>query len=224
VNVLVLEPDRVARRLAALLLERLGHPSPTFIEDLNAVPAGDWRLVLASLPIAQLPQLRAALGPQTRIIAMAAQDSAALRQACAQAGIDELLIKPLSGEALAQALAGAAPGAGDFNAAAWKEMRDLLGPVGVSRLIAALVDDLPLQQQRLNAAADAGDLPALRQLAHALRGVALQLGASALAGQWQSAEHAATAGDAAGALGLCRELLHRHAVLVERLRHEAAAT
>src|SRR3546814_11901834 len=45
-NILVIDSDRVSRRLAALLLARLGCPPPVLIADPASLPAGDWSLVL----------------------------------------------------------------------------------------------------------------------------------------------------------------------------------
>src|SRR3546814_7336394 len=73
-NILVIDSDRVSRRLAALLLARLGCPPPVLIDDAASLPAGDWSLVLVGEHIAA-PSLRDALGAHTRLVIMAAQDS-----------------------------------------------------------------------------------------------------------------------------------------------------
>jgi HPt (histidine-containing phosphotransfer) domain-containing protein len=96
----------------------------------------------------------------------------------------------------------------------------LFDAAGVARLAGALIDDLPVQRARIAAAIRDADLAALRQVAHALRGVSLQLGATALAGQWASVEQSAGAGEVEPALRLGGELIERHAALVECLRDE----
>src|SRR3546814_16636636 len=87
-NILVIDSDRVSRRLAALLLARLGCPPPVLIDDAASLPAGDWSLVLVGEHIAA-PSLRDALGAHTRLVIMAAQDSDETHRAGMQAGADE---------------------------------------------------------------------------------------------------------------------------------------
>src|SRR3546814_4331674 len=82
---------RVSRRLAALLLARLGCPPPVLIDDAASLPAGDWSLVLVGEHIAA-PSLRDALGAHTRLVIMAAQDSDETHRAGLQAGADEMQI------------------------------------------------------------------------------------------------------------------------------------
>src|SRR3546814_13089743 len=64
------------------------------------------------------------------------------------------------------------------------------------------------------------DLATLRHVAHTLRGVSLQLGATALAEQWAMVERTAGAGEAGPVLRLSGELIERHATLVSCLCHE----
>src|SRR3546814_6375174 len=56
-NILVIDSDRVSRRLAALLLARLGCPPPVLIDDAASLPAGDWSLVLVGEHIAAPSQI-----------------------------------------------------------------------------------------------------------------------------------------------------------------------
>jgi CheY-like chemotaxis protein len=222
-NILVVDPDRVSRRLAALLIERIGCPSPTLADSAEALPAGDWSLALIDVGFS-IQTLRSALGARTRLVVMAAQDFNEARRAHLQAGADEVLAKPLTREALAGVIARASSDIDDFNPANWASLRELFGAVGVARLCATLVDDLPVQQSRFADAVRDNDLAALKSLAHTLRGVSQQLGAAALAQQWTLAEQAAVAGDATTSLRLGADLMNRYAAVVERLRHESAAT
>ena len=225
-NVLVIDSDRVSRRLAALLLGRLDAPAAaladTVADALAALPAGPCRLALLAADRApqELPALRGAVGAQARIVAMLARDTAEMRRACLDAGADEVIVKPLTMAALASVLARAVSAEDDFNGAAWSGLRELFGAAGVDKLRATLVDDLPVQQGRLADAIRDEDLSALKRLAHTMHGVSLQLGATALAGQWALAEQAAAAGEGDAALRLGASLMARHAALVERLRGE----
>src|SRR3546814_550882 len=138
-NILVIDSDRVSRRLAALLLARLGCPPPVLIDDAASLPAGDWSLVLVGEHIAA-PSLRDALGAHTRLVIMAAQDSDETHRAGLQAGADEMLVKPLALQDLADVLARTGPRSGDFNIAVWHEMVELFDAAGVALLAGALFD------------------------------------------------------------------------------------
>jgi CheY-like chemotaxis protein len=218
-RILVVDSDRVGRRLAALLLERLGCPPPVLIDDATSLPDGDWSLVLFGECIA-VPPLRDALGARTRLVAMITQDDDARRRACLQAGADEILVKPLALQDLAELLARSAPRSGDFNIAAWNELCELFDAAGVAQLVGALINDLPMQRTCVADAIRDADFATLRHIAHTLRGVSLQLGSTALAGQWTVVERTAGAGEVEPVLRLSGELIERHAALVECLRHE----
>src|SRR3546814_16373812 len=94
-------------------------------------------------------------------------------------------------------------------------MSDWSSDVCSSDLLAgALIDDLPVQRARVADAIREVDLATLRHVAHTLRGVSLQLGATALAEQWAMVERTAGAGEAGPVLRLSGELIERHATLV----------
>jgi HPt (histidine-containing phosphotransfer) domain-containing protein len=76
-----------------------------------------------------------------------------------------------------------------FDRAIWDELIQVFGREGLAEMIQALHADLPLQQQRLAEALRAGDSEGLKQIAHSLRGVALQFGATRLVAQWSALEH-----------------------------------
>lgn len=220
IKTLVVDQDSVSRRLAALLLQRLGQPYPTFAETVDALPAGPYDLVLAAVdheagPIRSLRRQ----AESARLIAVIARDSEPLRQACLHAGADAVLRKPLSLPALAGALPRPPDLSSDFDAATWDELGRLFGAEGLARLAASLATDLPVQQAGLATAIDQGDAAGLRRIAHALHGVSLQLGATALATLWSQVEQAAASGDAAGAGALATELMQRHGALVAGLRN-----
>src|SRR3546814_14514941 len=77
------------------------------IDDAASLPAGDWSLVLVGEHIAA-PSLRDALGAHTRLVIMAAQDSDETHRAGLQAGADEVLVKPLALQDLADVQIGRA--------------------------------------------------------------------------------------------------------------------
>ena len=223
---LVVDRDAVSRRLAGLLLKRLGYPSPTLSETVPEVPAGLQGLILVGTDdtaesVAALKSRIDPVRPRTRLVAMITAASDEARQACLRAGADAVLVKPLALEALTAALAAPAED-GDFNTEAWSELRQMFGPDGAAKLVSALVDDLPVQQQRMADALSARDLPALKRIAHALRGVSLQIGAEGLARLCTETEEAAAASRTEAAAALGARLIQRHEALVERLRDETA--
>lgn len=224
---LVVDGDAVSRRLAGLLLKRLGYPSPGFAETAGQAPTSLGGLILADTDgrAEGIAILRARIDPArasaTRLVAMVASLSDETRQACLHAGADAVLAKPLALQELAAALKPPAE-PDDFNAQTWAELRQMFGPDGTAQLVQALVGDLPTQQQRMASAIGDRDLPALKRVAHALRGVSLQMGAEALARLCTEAENAAAAGRADAATDLGARLMRRHEALVERLRDEAA--
>ncbi|AXQ31723.1 response regulator [Solimonas sp. K1W22B-7] len=221
---LVVDDDAVGRRLAGLLLKRLGYPSPILSGTVPEAPADLQGLILIATDdtaesVAALKSRIDPARPLTRLVAMITSGSETVRQACLQAGADAVLMKPLALRDLAAALTPSGE-AGDFNAEAWSELRQLFGPDGAAKLVGALIDDLPVQQQRIADALSARDLPALKRIAHALRGVSLQIGAGALAALCADTEAAATEGRTEAAAALGASLIQRHAALVERLRDE----
>lgn len=223
---LVVDADAVSRRLAGLLLKRLGYPLPSFAASVREAPSSLGGLILVATDdtAEDLAALKARIDParpQTRLVAMIAAASDDAHQACLRAGADAVLVKPLALQDLAAALAPPAEDS-DFNTEAWSELRRLFGPDGAAKLVGALIDDLPVQQQRMADALRDQDLPALKRIAHALRGVSLQIGAGALAALCTDTEAAAAEGRTETAATLGAQLIRRHEALVERLRNETA--
>lgn len=218
---LIVSGDSVAAVLAARLFERLGHPRPERLSSLSEAAAQrsrfDLLLVDADLPDAGLTVAAwmQASEERPRIIAMSS--------VAADIGAETHLRKPLTLDALAAALArdAGASAQQDSAVAIWNELQQQFGTEGAVELVTALVDDLPTQQQRMATALQGGDLVALKRVAHALRGVGLQLGANTLVRRCADTEAAAGAGQAAAAIELGARLLRCHEALVEGL-HDAA--
>ncbi|WP_299697535.1 Hpt domain-containing protein [Hydrocarboniphaga sp.] len=163
--------------------------------------------------------------PAPHIIAVTGADSADLRDSClATQGVVQLR-RPLTRDALAAALAAAAVSPcradADFNPLTWSEWLRVFGERGLTEVVAVMTADLGEQQRRHAAAAQAGDLYALRQIAHALRGASLQFGAEALADLCNRAESAALAGDGPQALSLGKQMMTRHTALVARMQRQS---
>jgi DNA-binding NarL/FixJ family response regulator len=139
---------------------------------------------------------------------------------CFDAGMNEFLAKPIDPEALVRILARHATSPLETPAPAAQPttstlldttyLQALIEALGASR-VAALVDTLPEEiqphERQLTARPRAMDVTTLRAPAHALKGVAANLGLSALASLAGGVEEAALARDAARVEKLCAELV-----------------
>lgn len=233
--ILLVDDDPVNRKLAGLMLRRLGCTAVDVAEDgraaVDAVLSHTYDLVLMDVEMPVLDGIEAAreiglrLGPRRpRIVAMSGRQDDADRERCLEAGMDAYLVKPLARQRLAELLRTQAAGndgkgaVDDFNPVAWDEMLRVFKRAGVQEVVAALVADVPEQARRFAAAAAADDVAALKRIAHALRGASLQLGADALAGLCNEIE---TGTDSGRAMTLGASMIERHTMLVARLSREA---
>ena len=103
--------------------------------------------------------------------------------------------------------------------ATWAELLGLFGREGVTEMLAALQQDLPLQQQQLAAALAAEDRGALKRMAHSLRGVALQFGAAAFAQHSGEIEQAIAGSTPTAQIGVdTARMLDTYAALLRHLQ------
>jgi len=215
--------DPVQSVLAARLIQRLGHTPAHRVQSWNAAldaiskhPADVWLVDARLFPRDEAPA-PAAL-PWIIAITAAIDDL----HGVPKHRYDDVLTSPLSLQSLSEALLrrripGAPPD--DFSATTWSELLRLFGPAGVSELIGALRKDLPMTRARQEQAALEHDLPALKRVAHSLRGASLQLGADDLARLCASAEQAAL-DESPVASQLGAQALARYSALIERLEDE----
>jgi two-component system sensor histidine kinase RpfC len=136
--------------------------------------------------------------------------------------MDEFLAKPIDPVALAGVLArlgasraAAAPSPAAAPAPAvetlldegyLRALVDALGAAHVAALAAALPEEMDPHRRQLTALVPGTDVTALRAPAHALKGVAANLGLVSLAALAGAVEEAARAGDAARVEKLCADL------------------
>lgn len=228
---LLIDANPVSRRLTSLLLARSGGTPPAAASSVEtaapmlqqqryALVLIDTDALAADAITAILAAIRVERGRPLRV-ALQSADSRLAEDVAAY--FDEVLSKPLSQQILAPLLASAASAeaADDFNAAIWAELLGLFKAGGVAQLVNALVVDRPEQEEHYQAAVSAGDLSALRHIAHALRGTSMQLGAEALSRLCTRAELAAADGDASLAFELAGTMMERHRRLIARLQLEA---
>ena len=159
---------------------------------------------------------------------------------CFAAGMDEFLAKPIDPPALSRVLARLGTAAATTAAATppapppaapsapaadtlldtmyLSALVDALGTERVAALAEALPEEIEPHERRLMTAAPGTDPTTLRPAAHALKGVAANLGLAALAGLAGTIEEAAVAGDATRVAKLCLELSPCRAVSLTALR------
>jgi len=159
---------------------------------------------------------------------------------CFAAGMDEFLAKPIDPAALSRVLARLGTSAATTAAATTpapppaapsapaadtlldttylSALVDALGTERVAALAEALPEEIEPHERRLMTAAPGTDPTTLRPAAHALKGVAANLGLAALAGLAGTIEEAALAGDATRVAKLCLELSPCRAVSLTALR------
>ena len=105
-----------------------------------------------------------------------------------------------------------------FDPEVWDELLQLFGRDGVAEMIDALRSDLPQQRQRLETALAAQDRGAIKQIAHGLRGVALQFGAEGLADHCAGIEQSLAGGaPLAGIAASAAHMLDRHDAMTKSL-------
>ncbi|QIK38638.1 response regulator [Caldichromatium japonicum] len=152
------------------------------------------------------------------ILAMTANAFASDRRDCLDAGMNDHLTKPIIPARLAEVIARWLPGRvpepnttprppGSPEHAAWSDLR-AIPSLDADQGLAHLQDNLELyrsllqrfaaalpdEEKRLTAALASGDLETLRQKAHQLKGIAANLGATAIHAQAQKLEQAVRAG------------------------------
>jgi signal transduction histidine kinase len=234
-GLLLVEDNATNRMLAVRLLERLGYRPDVATdgaEAVEAVTAGSYDLVLMDV---QMPvvdgleatrRIRAADGPQPRIVAVTANSTVDDLAACRDAGMDDYLAKPIRAEQLVRTLEeeyAAASGSRFGAVPPGTPSRDVddgaapvLDPAALVRVQeiagdAEFVHELSGQFRR-DAADRVARLQALdptafdevRLHAHTLKSSAAQLGATALSEQARALEQAAADGAADRVEATCR--------------------
>jgi len=223
-RILVAEDNALNQQVALGLLTRQGHVVEIVAdgrEAVEAVRARSYDVVLMDVHMPELDGLAATReirrlgGEHARvpIIALSASVLPSETEQCLAAGMDAHLAKPIAPAELAEALARhAGPPAATRPAFAAGEVLDrehlrllleALGRGKVRALIDGLPDDADPHRARLAAASERGDLDETRGAAHALKGIAANLGLLALAELSGAIEEACAEGHGADAARLC---------------------
>jgi signal transduction histidine kinase/CheY-like chemotaxis protein len=220
-RILLAEDHPVNREVALGLLRRHGHAVTVVTHGAEAVEvarAGGFDVVLMDVHMPGMDgteaarRIRALAGAAARvpIVALSASVLKDEVDVCFDAGMDEFLAKPIDPAALAGVLARLGPPrpaspappappatGGLLDEAYLAALVDALGPAHVVTLAAALPEEMAAHLQALSPVAPGPDPTGLRAPAHALKGVAANLGLTALAELAGAVEEAARAGDAA---------------------------
>jgi two-component system, sensor histidine kinase and response regulator len=205
VRVLVVDDDESNRILAVRMLERLGHRATTAedgIRALEALDAGGIELILMDCQMPRLDGFAAtrelrlresASGTHTTVIAVTASATERDRQACADAGMDDYITKPVLMSALASALErwlggstppATQPGPADPAAESVPDLDRLRRDVGDHAAFSFVSTFLAGLAEREEAVADAvttGSADRLARSAHALRSPSATVGGVKLA-------------------------------------------
>jgi signal transduction histidine kinase/FixJ family two-component response regulator len=234
-RILVAEDNRVNQEVARGLLERLGHQVDV-VDDghaaVEAVRRVGYDVVLMDVHMPGLDGLGAARAIRrlptaaagTPIIALSASALPDETRACLAAGMDGYLAKPVDPVALAQALAGRPRTTAVAEATPVQDetylraLGDALGPAKLREIVARGADDLQSHYERLQRAYAARDFVEVRAAAHALRGIATNLGLTALAALSGGIEEASVAETGEPLEGRYGELGACVAAALDRLR------
>ena len=194
-RILVAEDNAVNRRVAELLLGRLGYEATLVVNGREALVELDRRTYDVVLMDVQMPEmdgleasrrLVARGDERPRVVAMTANAMSGDRAACIAAGMDDYLSKPLRVEAMVAALERCEPVVTSGERAAVDRGRigllaASLPTSGALRTqIEALVADARIAVAAMAAAVEAGDAGALGVYAETLHSVAEAVGAAAL--------------------------------------------
>ncbi|MHB8509110.1 MAG: response regulator [Candidatus Dormibacteria bacterium] len=225
-HLLVVDDNPVNRRVAARMLEKMGHRVDIALNGIEAVSAVSQVQYAAVLMDCQMPEMdgfeatmeiRRQEGDSrhTPIIAMTAGAMTGDEEKCLAAGMDAYLSKPVKAASLAACLSrwigsevSSAPvemrrkQAGtllDQQTLSW--LREL-GTSEFDKLVNLFLEDGALRIAGLREASAKGDAKTIGELAHSLKGSSATLGASVLADRCAQLQMAVLAGHEKGVLEL----------------------
>jgi CheY-like chemotaxis protein/HPt (histidine-containing phosphotransfer) domain-containing protein len=225
-RILLAEDNAINQKVALRLLERLGYGADVVGDGRQAVARLDHAFYDVILMDVQMPEMdgleasraicaRWAAGERPRIIAMTAEAMQGDRDKCLAAGMDDYIVKPVTLDRLAAALAKCRPlavaPAPEAAAVPPVEKRiaagtaldcdvldqlreDLGGTTALREVIRSFLDQTPSVLSALREAAARADVPSIRRAAHMIKGTSSILGARELSEQCAEIERVGQTG------------------------------
>ncbi len=226
-RILLAEDNAINQKVALRLLERLGYEADIVGDGRQALARLDHAAYDVILMDVQMPEMdgleasraicaRWAASEHPRIIAMTAEAMQGDREKSLAAGMDDYIVKPVTLDRLAAALAkcrplaaAPAPGAAAMPpiekqkiAAGTALDRDVLhqlredlgGPAALREVIRSFLDQTPSVLSALRDAAARADVPSIRRTAHMIKGTSSTLGARELSEQCAEIERVGQTG------------------------------
>jgi CheY-like chemotaxis protein/HPt (histidine-containing phosphotransfer) domain-containing protein len=258
-RILVAEDNPVNQKVALRLLERLGYGADVVGDGRQALARLDHAAYDAILMDVQMPEMdgleasraicaRWAASERPRIIAMTAEAMQGDREKCLAAGMDDYIVKPVTLDRLAAALAKCRPlataaAAAEASAAPLGERHsvaagtaldrdvleqlreDLGGTAALRDVIRSFLDQTPSVLSSLRDAAARADVASIRRAAHKIKGTSSLLGARNLSEQCAEIERVGETGsiDDAGSRVTAVEASYRAIEAALKAEIEAAA-
>jgi PAS domain S-box-containing protein len=254
VRILLAEDNPTNQQVALGILEKLGFSADTVADGREAIRAlgtDPYDLVLMDVQMPEMDGFEATrairsgkagvLDPKVPVIAMTAHAMKGDRERCLEAGMDDYISKPITPQALAEALekwvgktqglspAIVAPG-GATEPSAGLPVFDR--PALIARLmgdeelagtiIAGFLDDVPKRILALRGYLDRGDAGSAGGQAHALKGAAANVGGMALSDVASEMEEAGRAGRREEIVSLVPELERQFALLEKRMKEPSS--
>ena len=224
-RILLAEDNAINQKVALRLLERLGYGADVVGDGRQALARLDHAAYDVILMDVQMPEMdgleasraicaRWAASERPRIIAMTAEAMQGDRDKCLAAGMDDYIVKPVTLDRLAAALAkcrplaaatapeaAAAPpvernrGVTALDRDVLDQLReDLGGTAALREVIRSFLDQTPSVLSALRDAAARADVPSIRRAAHMIKGTSSILGARELSEQCAEIEHVGQTG------------------------------
>jgi CheY-like chemotaxis protein/HPt (histidine-containing phosphotransfer) domain-containing protein len=225
-RILLAEDNAINQKVALRLLERLGYGADVVGDGRQALARLDHAAYDVILMDVQMPEMdgleasraicaRWAARERPRVIAMTAEAMQGDRDKCLAAGMDDYIVKPVTLESLAAALAkcrplaaatapeaAAAPPVEErivagtaLDRAVLDQLReDLGGTAALREVIRSFLDQTPSVLSALRDAAARADVPSIRRAAHMIKGTSSTLGARELSEQCAEIERVGQTG------------------------------
>ena len=227
-RILLAEDHAINQTVALRLLERLGYGADVVSDGRQALARGldhaAYDVILMDVQMPEMDGLEAsraicarwAASEHPRIIAMTAEAMQGDRDKCLAAGMDDYIVKPVTLDQLAAALAkcrplgaatapeaAAAPRVENRGIAAGTAVdrdvldqlrEDLGGTAALREVIRSFLDQTPSALSALRDAAARADVPSIRRAAHMIKGTSSILGARELSEQCAEIERVGQTG------------------------------